>query len=316
MKDLLSANGDLICEFWQIKRQDAQAPQRAEMMQRLEATQAQYDAAEAAADDIELIATLGKALQTLQQESAKLPLSEEDYLTLSTRHAALLQRVEERCKQLKKAKDFVALEALGVHLEAVKALKLHAALSPAAKPTKPAAKTSFGGFFGLGAPKVLTTATQADLKNLRSDSTELCAECNRLCAQAGHAPQRAEMMQRLEDAQAQYDAAVSAFTDLPLVASLGEALHALQQESAQLPLSEEDYLTLADRHATLVQRVVQVCKALAQAKQFYSLAALGGKLKLLRALKLPSIPSVKGKQPQTTALLWVMMLTTLLPRSF
>jgi hypothetical protein len=317
-----------------IQKQSSQTPLRAEMTQRLAAAQTQYDAAEAAAEDFELIASLGKALQALQQESAKLPLSEEDYLSLRDRHAALVRRVEERCKELKDAKDFTALEALGVHLEALKAVHLPppqvpaaklampaatvvtpvaSVATPAATVTKPAVKKIFGALFGLGAPKASpdavqaptvavtapTAAPQPDLNGLLSSFTELSAECNRLCVQASQAPQRAEMMQRLEAAQAQYDAAVSAFTDLSLITSLGKSLQSLQLQSALLPLSEEDYLTLSIRHADLVQRVEQGCKTLAVEKQLDSLATLGGQLKLLKAHELPRACATKGTPSQT-----------------
>jgi hypothetical protein len=289
---------NLICEIGRVQKLAAQAPQRAQMMQRLEAAQAQYDAAEAAAEDFELIASLGKALQDLQGESDKIRMTQKDYLGLPDRHAALVKRIEERCKQLKKAKDFSALEALGLRLEAVKAVNLPAPQKPAARAVVP-----LGGLFRFGAAKAPSTLSELELEKLLSDSEEQRKACGRLIMQAGHAPQRAEMMQRLEDAQTQYDAAVSTFTDLPLIASLGAALAALQQESATLPLSEEDYLTLPARHAQLVQRVVQVCKGLAQAKQLDSLATLGGQLKLLKALELPTTPVAKGTTPQTSALL-------------
>jgi hypothetical protein len=103
------------------------------------------------------------------------------------------------------------------------------------------------------------------------------------------------MMQRLEAAQAQYDAAVGAFTDLALITSLGSALVALQLESAQLPLSEEDYLTLADRRAALVQRGLKLCRDLSQTQQVENLATASTKVQSLIALECP-VGALTGTQ--------------------
>jgi hypothetical protein len=67
----------------------------------------------------------------------------------------------------------------------------------------------------------------------------------------------------------------------------------LQQQSAQLPLSEEDYLTLPARHADLVQRVTDTCKELALAEEFTAVTVLGAKLSELRAAVPPEIDGDK-----------------------
>jgi hypothetical protein len=104
----------------------AQAPARRDAMQRRDALQAEFDAADAADVDFELIASLGVQLQELEKESAQLPLSEEDYLTLADRHAGLVQRVTDACRELKVAKDFVAMGALAKQLTALKAADVSA----------------------------------------------------------------------------------------------------------------------------------------------------------------------------------------------
>jgi hypothetical protein len=121
-----------------LAKQASQAPPRAEMMQRLEAAQAQYDSAKAAAEDFELIASRGKALQALQLEASKLPLSGEDYLTLGERHAQLVQRMLATCKQLARSKEFAALTALD------KQVKLFCALTLPKCATGPPKKKSSG----------------------------------------------------------------------------------------------------------------------------------------------------------------------------
>ena len=105
------------------------------------------------------------------------------------------------------------------------------------------------------------------------------------------------MVQRLATLQTQFDAAeAAADQDFELIAALGLKLEALQLESAQLALSEEDYQTLPVRHAQLVQRVVDQCRELTRAKQFTALAALNAQLKALRALDLSALPSSSAGQ--------------------
>ena len=113
------------------------------------------------------------------------------------------------------------------------------------------------------------------------------------------------MVQRLATLQTQFDAAeAAADQDFELIAALGLKLEALQLESAQLPLSEEDYRTLPARHAQLVQRVVARCDALAAAGEYAALETLGDALETLQALVLPAaaataitITGPSGKPP-------------------
>jgi hypothetical protein len=115
---------DVIRDGHAMCQQAAQALQCRGTMQRIQDLQAQYDAAEAAAEDFELIASLGLQLTALQLEAKKLPLSEKAYLTLPDRHAALVQRMTDKCKELMRDKDFDALATLSALLKAVKALDL------------------------------------------------------------------------------------------------------------------------------------------------------------------------------------------------
>jgi hypothetical protein len=93
-------------------------------MNRLPPLQAELKAAKAAAEDFVLIGTLGLQVKALEQVSAQLPLSEQDYRTLPTRHAALVQRVTDHCRQLAVSQDYGALSLLSVKLKELKALDL------------------------------------------------------------------------------------------------------------------------------------------------------------------------------------------------
>jgi hypothetical protein len=104
---------------------------------------------------------------------------------------------------------------------------------------------------------------------------------------AAFVPQRSDIRQRLQSLRSQYDAALAAAVDFVLVGKLGTQLKALQQQSAQLPLSEEDYCTLPAQHADLVQQVMAACRELMKARDYAALGPLSTKLKELKALDLP-----------------------------
>jgi hypothetical protein len=88
----------------------------------------------------------------------------------------------------------------------------------------------------------------------------------------------------MQELQGQYDTALAAAVDFVLVASLGVTLQGLEQKAAELPLSEQDYLTLPARHAALVQRVTEHCRELAAGRHYSALSLLSAKQKDLKAL--------------------------------
>jgi hypothetical protein len=110
----------LLPECERVLQEVALAPQRKEFCQRIAALQQQYNAA-LSTEDFECVASLGLQLQALQQQSAQLPLSEEDYLALPTRHAELVRRVTDQCHELTRLKDYVALGPLAARLTKLKA---------------------------------------------------------------------------------------------------------------------------------------------------------------------------------------------------
>jgi hypothetical protein len=93
-----------------------------EYLKRRNALRAQYDALDAAGEDFKAIAAVALGLQLQASETGR--LTEKDYLTLADRHAALVQRVTERCKELTKAREFAAVTTLGTQLSALKAVVL------------------------------------------------------------------------------------------------------------------------------------------------------------------------------------------------
>jgi hypothetical protein len=105
-------------------KQAAFVPQRSDIRLRLLSLSAQIEAELAAALDFELVGTLGMQRKSVEKQSAQLPLSEEDYLTLPARHADLVQRVTNACRELMGARDYAALGPLSVKLKELKALDL------------------------------------------------------------------------------------------------------------------------------------------------------------------------------------------------
>jgi hypothetical protein len=126
----------------------------------------------------------------------------------------------------------------------------------------------------------------------------LLVECERVLRQVACAPQRRDLTRRILTERSHLKAALAA-DDFEQVLTLGMQLQSLQQESAQLLLSEEDYLTLTDRHAALVLRLVEKCTELALAKEFADVTVLGAKLSELRAAALPAAAHVSASNVST-----------------
>jgi hypothetical protein len=101
----------------------AAAPPRKAMTLRLSDLRAQLHAAEAG-EEYSRLASLGLALEALQRESDRLPLTEQAYVALAVQYSALLPRVVEKCRHLAAAQDFTALAPLGTQLTALRQLDL------------------------------------------------------------------------------------------------------------------------------------------------------------------------------------------------
>jgi small-conductance mechanosensitive channel len=69
----------------------------------------------------------------------------------------------------------------------------------------------------------------------------------------------------------------------------------LEQELAQLPLSQADLLKLGEGHAALVQGMRDMCRDLARARQHSKLKELAAQLAALKAMDLSPVTGVTGK---------------------
>jgi hypothetical protein len=95
-------------------------------------------------------------------------------------------------------------------------------------------------------------------------------ECDAVVVQFAHVPALRDAIQRRDQLQAQLEAAEEG-EDYTQALLLGEKLASLQQTIKTLPLSEEDYHTLRDRHAAL-QKISLECKALLEDESQTALA--------------------------------------------
>jgi hypothetical protein len=125
----------------------------------------------------------------------------------------------------------------------------------------------------------------------------LLEECDAFTAQFAHATDRREVMRRHDKLLACLRGALELTEgeDYERVRELGEQLETLEQESAQLPLSEGDYLTLTEKHASLLQRTTAMCKEYQRARNGIMLVELGTKREELKKLDISCCQFRPGK---------------------
>jgi hypothetical protein len=125
----------------------------------------------------------------------------------------------------------------------------------------------------------------------------LVDECDTVIGQFAHVPALWDAIQLRDGLEAQLEAVERIGDDYELIGTLGEQLLTLRQKVAEQPLSEEDYVTLADRHELLVQKVINTCATLARAKAYADVKLLGAKLKELKALDVSALPQSWANDP-------------------
>jgi hypothetical protein len=207
------------------------------------------------------------------------PLSEEDYLTLAERHAALVQKLTARCEELADAEEYDAVTVLGDKLNELKALDV------SALPTSDSCHVA------------VPSIARAHLSRSGNVTSGVIVECDALVTQFTNAPGTREAILHRDELQDTLTALRAAKSDFAAVGQVGKALKAANAELAQLPLSAEDHLTLADRHAALVQKVTATCTALADTGEYDALDALAIKLEELQALDASALPQSWANDP-------------------
>jgi hypothetical protein len=147
------------------------------------------------------------------------------------------------------------------------------------------------------APAAATATPPANLKTVMP-LVALVDECDTVIGQFAHVPALRDAIQLRDGQEAQLEVAEKIGEDYELIGTLGEQLLTLRQKVAEQPLSEEDYLTLADRHEVLVQKVTNTCATLARAKAYADVKLLGAKLKELKALDVSALPQSWANDPE------------------
>jgi hypothetical protein len=241
--------------------------------------QRELAALNAAKTNFREIARVGTAHRAAVAAVLQQALSEEDYLTLADRHAALVQKVTTTCEELADAEDYDAVILLGDKLNELKALDVT---------TLPSSHCCHAA---------VLSAVFAYASRSYHVTSGVVAVCDALVTQFATAPRTREAILHRDELQDTLTSLRAAKSDFAAVGQVGKALKAANAQLAQLPLSEEDYLTLADRHAALVQKVTATCTALADAGEYDALDALAAKLEELQALDVSALPQPWANDP-------------------
>jgi formyltetrahydrofolate synthetase len=267
----------LMGECQTVIAQFAHVPALRAAVQQRDELQREFTAPNAAKTNFKEIARLGTAHKAAAAAVLQERLSEEDYLTLADRHAALVQKLTAVCKELVDAEDYETVTVIGAQLKQLNALDASSLPSYRNSGAEPAA------------------LPHADRRPL--DCAQLEDECNALVAQLAITAVTREAIRRRDELQDALDVLKAAMVDFEAIGQAGKSLKAANAELAQLPLSEEGYLTLADRHVTLVRKVTTTCSELADAGEFVALDTLATKLEELKALDLSALPQSGANNP-------------------
>jgi hypothetical protein len=220
------------------------------------------------ADDMDFtaIAAVSKSLAAA--------MTEEEYCTLKDSHTVLVDRVVTKCLALQQEEEFGLLILLGAKLKELQALDVSALTAHTTAHTAAALPPSHAAL------------------SAGATSEEITRECVTLITQFKVMPhvrlairQRDELRARLHALTAYGD---GSHLDWEGVGRAGSALKVADKAVNAPPLTEEDYLTLADRRAALLQKATAHCRALLSAKDYGKLSNMAAKLAKLKARKMAS----------------------------
>jgi hypothetical protein len=145
----------------------------------------------------------------------------------------------------------------------------------------------------------LTQTAGIPLEAARQSATDaehsaLFEHCDAITAQFQIVVPMGNAIRRRNALQLDLDTLITAGADLVTIGLAGKELQAAIVVVTQQPMSEEDYLTLADRYDVLVQNVTDTCKDLLAAAQYDVVIALGTKLKKLQTAKASTEEQVRS----------------------
>jgi hypothetical protein len=294
---------ELLCVA--LAEQACHAPARLAALAQRDELQTQLDLLESGGADFARAAVLGLQLTTLRQASVQLPLSEEDYLTLPDRHAALVQKVTTKCDELRNEdRRETALTSLSGKLDQLKGVDLTAFAHGAAGNDTHAGTSRHHpcnlccGFTGLDIVRASVTPTTPSAHDA-AKLYGLQRECSTLLQLVSAAPTVRQVLQRKHRVQAQIGGLEAAEeVDYSAVGDLLLQLESLDLQSARLPMTEEDDMTLKNRHAALVETVTAVCRELMKAKQYAALRDMAAQLGALKAVDVTTLHSCDAESPE------------------
>jgi hypothetical protein len=180
-------------------------------------------------------------------------------------------------------------------------VKTAAVLAAAAKsqgasiPASPAPRADSG--HPAPASAVPATVCQGNSTKLSAVISTQVAECDAVIAQFAHVPALRDAIQQRDQLHKEFAALNAAKTNFMEIARVGTAHKAAIAAVLQLPLPEENYLTLAGRYEALVQKVTATCAELADAGEFDALVVLAAKLEELKALDISSLAHTGDNDP-------------------
>jgi hypothetical protein len=255
--------GILAQECYTIVKQSVHIGPVQEAIQKRDGLQRELNALDGVDVNFKEFARVGKALKTAATAVKQLPPSEEDYRTLATRRAALMQTIEDKCLELADAEDYDTVVFVGGLLE-----KLQAIVDP-----------------------ILASGVVARSKHSEGTNTfaqplsPLLGECDAVIAWFAHVPALKDALIQKDTLQREFEAlkATKKFIELGRVGKL------LKEATAAI-VQFKECLTLADRCASLISKVTETCRALADAEDYDALDTLASKLTLLKAENLCSLP--------------------------
>jgi hypothetical protein len=125
----------------------------------------------------------------------------------------------------------------------------------------------------------------------------LADECDNVISQFVHVPSLREAIRLRDQLQRELNVLKSTETEFKASARVGKALNAAKEVIAMHPLSERDYLLLAESHATLMQKVAAACKKLLLDDDYDALDTLASKLEELKALDVSDLPQSWANDP-------------------
>jgi hypothetical protein len=215
-------------------------------------------------NDWEAVGEAGKKVGSATAAMLQDPLSEEDYMTLTSRHSALVQKMTDTCKDLLATKQYDSVTALGTKLKELKAAQV-------------------------SAENKLDAAQLTALEDSKAaELSELILSCDAVVPQFADVPALQNAIHFRNEPHSEITQLRNIGSNFKDIVRVGKALKAAKAAVALQPLSEEDYLTLAERHAALVEDVTYQCERLADAENYDAVEALEAKLAELSVLEVQS----------------------------